>query len=124
MRKRDTQFIEVFAGAVFLIVVFYIIRDYGGEFGLTASIGNDMFAYFPGVFFIFVAMLGVGYLRGTVLMPIVFILGIGIALLVGTANTQGLITDAVLGGLTLVQTQELILLVSGVCGALAAGVTR
>jgi hypothetical protein len=109
LRSRPELKIPILISIFLAIIIFFV---YGGEYiGLPADTANVFTMMLPGLM-----VVGIGALclprNGVWTMAGITMIGIGFALLVGAGYAEGIISDAMLTGLTIAQEQMLFI----VCG--------
>ena len=125
MRKRDITIFEIIAGATMIIGIVMFVALYGGSVGFTAEVKNDLVLLMPGLLFFVIGVIVTAVAaRGIWAVPMMLVTGIGLAVMVGTLDSLGLITAQMYYGLTLPQTQVWVILLFGLLGAVLAAVTR
>lgn len=111
MRKNDIVFIIV------LLTVLIYIALYPAELGLPATISDNMIDIIPGIIVALMGFKGYHDSRGINRSLSLILLGVGLALFTGTINTMGLITVEMFNGLTIMQLQTWIIILSTLAAA-------
>jgi hypothetical protein len=124
LRKRDTNLVVTFALVMGLITVGLYLTQYGATLNLDAIITSEYMALLPGVFIFTLGMIGIAISTGAFILPSCAAVGISLALLIRTLDDLGLITTAMLSGLTIEQTQTWIILICSLMGAILFALKR
>lgn len=117
MGKRDMQY---FYMAMIIVFGFYGLSVNPGLLGLTTVNINTLFGLLPGLLVALVSIISVNKTSGIGKMGSIFGVGIGLIVLIGSADTAGLVTPDMLNGLTIVQTKIWIIVGSIIVGAISA----
>ena len=111
MRKNDIVFIIV------LVTVLFYIALYPAELGLPATISDNMIDIIPGLIVSIMGFKGYRDSRGINRSLSLILIGVGLSLFAGVANTMGLITVEMFNGLTIMQLQTWVIIISTLIAA-------
>jgi hypothetical protein len=117
------EYVKIAAVAVSLVAVVATLTYGKTVLGLAADIDVSFAVLLPGLAIVGVGCVMVAITPGVFKFPSFFMIGLGVAVLLGEMNSLSLLTPTMLEGLTVAQLQVWVIVVSLIFGALAAFVT-
>jgi len=115
-RRGQRDIFNLFTGFGAIIVILMFLVLVGAQFNLNFQ--NEYVQLIPSLVLISVGIFGIGDTKGYMVMGGFMCLGIGFAYMTGQLNTMGiLIPDLITPALTLQNIQLLLVVLSGIVGA-------
>jgi len=93
------------AMTIFVIMIFWYISQNPGLINMSSGAGLTLVTLFPALFVGFISLLGISQSNGYYSIPSVMLLGMSLCFFIGEADGLGLISNSMLGGLTINQVQ-------------------
>ena len=109
-------------GALLIAIVGALVVG-GEELGISTDMTNEFIQTIPGLFVFVVGVMIITQVEGVFLLPGVIVVGLGIAVLMGTMDDMGYITTQMKSGLTIEQIQIWTMVIATIAGGLASALT-
>lgn len=120
MGKKSSPVVMIAVFMTIIVIVLFFAGGYAADFGLSATIGDDLLAVLPGLFVSIIGIIAVSQASDSPLIIGGFAaIGIGLAVLLSEAYTAGIIIDAMLGGATIAQYETIVIIVGLLLGSVA-----
>jgi hypothetical protein len=119
-RKSETRNdVLKYVMLISVVVAFIAFMIYAGpSLGLTAAVNDDIIAAMPGLILITVGLVSLTRTNGAFMVISMLGIGFGLAILLRSLYITGIVIDSMLWGLTLEQNMTMIIILSGVIGAI------
>lgn len=125
MARKNHPIVMIAVFVILFVFILFFAGGYAADFGLSATISDDLIAVLPGLF---VSIIGIIAVSQTTNSPLIIggfgVVGIGMAVLLSEAYTAGIIVDAMLGGATIAQCEVIIIILGLMLGAVAYAGSR
>jgi len=120
MGRKNSPVVMIAVFMTIIVIILFFAGGYASDFGLSATIANDLLAVLPGLFVSIIGIIAVSQAKGSPLIIGGFgAVGIGLAVLLSEAYTAEIIVDAMLGGATIAQCEIITIILGLVLGAVA-----
>jgi len=93
------------AVTIFVIMIFWYISQNPNVINMSSGAGLTLLTLFPALFVGFISLLGISQSKGYFSVPSVMVLGMSLCFFIGEADSLGLVSNSMLGGLTISQVQ-------------------
>jgi len=104
------------AVTILVIMLFWYISQNPNVINMSSGAGLTLLTLFPAMFVGFISLLGISQSKGYFSVPSVMLLGMSLCFFIGEADSLGLVSTSMLGGLTLSQVQIWIMAMSVLLG--------
>jgi len=93
------------AVTILVIMLFWYISQNPNVINMSSGAGLTLITLFPALFVGFISLLGIAQSKGYFSVPSVMLLGMSLCYFIGEADSLGLVSNSMLGGLTISQVQ-------------------
>jgi len=93
------------AVTILVIMLFWYISQNPNVINMSSGAGLTLLTLFPALFVGFISLLGISQSKGYFSVPSVMVLGMSLCFFIGEADSLGLVSNSMLGGLTISQVQ-------------------
>ena len=113
---RSKTNIAPIAMTIFVVMLFWYISQNPGVINMSSGAGLTLLTLFPGLFVGFISLMGIAQSEGYFSIPSVMLLGMSLCYFVGEADSLGLVSTSMLGGLSISQAQIWIMAMATLLG--------
>jgi len=113
---RSRNNIALIAMTILAIMIFWYISQNPQVINMSSGAGLTLVTLFPAMFVGFISLLGISESNGYYSIPSVMLLGMSLCYFIGEADSVGLVSVSMLGGLTVSQVQIWIMAMSVLLG--------
>jgi len=113
---RSKTNIAPIAMTILVVILFWYISQNPSVINMSSGAGLTLLTLFPGLFVGFISLMGIAQSEGYFSIPSVMLLGMSLCYFVGEADSLGLVSTSMLGGLSISQAQIWIMAMATLLG--------